>query len=300
MDGDASVRLPGGRADGVGSREAVVRGLRGVDEEWLYSLPPAMPEARLVTELLARCVMQIDAAGVDPAVAGDLTVGDREVLVLHISRLSFGDRVDLVVQCPKPDCASMLDVDFRLTDVPVHERPVLPAYELHDVPAALQRHPDSSPIRFRQPTGADLERLPERSADADPAVALVRSCLLDHGELTDPGAEDSGEWWNELVSAVGVAMEVCAPGVDHDIETTCPACGEEFTVDFDPVRGFLGEVVRRRSEYDSDIHLLAFHYHWSPADILALPRTRRREFVRLLLERIDASAAPVPAGRVSA
>jgi hypothetical protein len=64
-----------------------------------------------------------------------------------------------------------------------------------------------------------------------------------------------------------------------ELASVCPACGASHPVALDPY------LVTRRSprELYDEVHLLAWHYHWSEAEILALPRDRRQ----LYLRRID-------------
>jgi hypothetical protein len=82
-------------------------------------------------------------------------------------------------------------------------------------------------------------------------------------------------------------MERLAPGVDRELQATCPECGHPFAVAFDPVPAFLAEVWRRRAEFDRDVHLLSFHYHWPLSEILGMPRPRRQAYVALLLSQLD-------------
>src|SRR5439155_967290 len=88
----------------------------GEDQEFLIEAGAAMLPATRTTELLARCVDRLGS--VEPVtreVAGELCPGDREVLLLHLRRLTFGDRMDPVVRCPA--CSKNMDVPLKVTDL---------------------------------------------------------------------------------------------------------------------------------------------------------------------------------------
>ena len=58
-------------------------------------------------------------------------------------------------------------------------------------------------------------------------------------------------------------------------------------------RGIAGELVAReliarRDDLDVSTHLLAWHYHWSYAEIINLPISRRRRFIELVTEALHA------------
>jgi hypothetical protein len=60
-----------------------------------------------------------------------------------------------------------------------------------------------------------------------------------------------------------------------DIAATCPACGEGQALAFDIAAFFWDELALRVPRLLDDVADLAHAYHWSEADILALPAARR-------------------------
>src|SRR5437773_12011973 len=97
------VTVPGGRwTDAALTRAFRLRPLSGKDAvEFLDE----SPRARTVTELLARC------AGLSEQAAAELTVGDREALLLHLRRLTLGDLAPCVLKCPRSACGERMDLD---------------------------------------------------------------------------------------------------------------------------------------------------------------------------------------------
>src|SRR5512142_1082567 len=81
-------------------REVGLRAISGEDEALLLETRDALLPARRASALLGRCVDADDPEAFVRSVA----VGDREALLLHLRRLSFGDRLESVVACPGSGC----------------------------------------------------------------------------------------------------------------------------------------------------------------------------------------------------
>jgi hypothetical protein len=81
-------------------------------------------------------------------------------------------------------------------------------------------------------------------------------------------------------------MEAAAPQVDLTLAAHCPECEREFAVPFDLPGFFLGECKTSRELLYREVHYLAYHYHWSEQEIMALPREKRRTYITLLAEEL--------------
>ncbi len=273
-----TVGLPGGlRLDGTWHRDAVLRPLSGRDEVFLLQQGDALSVASRTTALLARCLCNL---GTLSAVTADitrcLTIGDREALLLHLRRLTFGEKISCVLPCP--DCAEKLDLDLPVTEL------LLPPYshasDLHE--ASVTSDDVSYRVRFRLPNGADQEQAATLVAAAPDAAAelVLRRCVQ---EMVD---ERTGEPIHDIPAGLVTALADTMAGRDPQAEIilalACPACGARFRIPLDIADYFYRE--RRGREHDlyRDVHLLAFHYHWSETAILRLSRRRRLLYVELL------------------
>jgi hypothetical protein len=67
------------------------------------------------------------------------------------------------------------------------------------------------------------------------------------------------------------------------IDMQCPECGGQFAALFDTAQFFLREIGQRAAHLYREIHALALAYHWSEAEIIALPYQRRQIYLELLL-----------------
>jgi hypothetical protein len=282
----ARFSLPAGWLDENGAREHAVelRTLCGTDEEWIHSLPGETPQVRIAAALLARCVRRIGARRASPAMIRELSVGDVDFLLLRLWELTFGDRVELVLRCPRGACGAKMDVDFTLQAVPVEPCPQLPSYTVRFQDGPVRE------VGFRLPRLGDLETIAGQGAGT-----LLGRCLLsidDRRELDPARVQDLAV---ELRAAIEAEIERVSAKAHGEIETECPECGAAFTTTVEPMTWLLSEVTRRRREFETGVHLLSFHYHWPLRDILQMPRARRQHYVRLLLEQMDRPTGAVAA-----
>lgn len=259
------VVLPGGLwVDGERSRDAVLRPLNGEDEAFMLDASAGLRPAHRVTALLERCLVRLGPyEPVDAGTVRELGAGDRQALLLHLRRLTFGERLECVLACPA--CDEELDLDLRVEDLlvaPYPERPPELDAELYGVR-----------VLFRLPTGADEEAAAVAAeADAESAVAAVLERCV------------TGSVAGEVAEALGELMGELDPQADIVLELTCAACGETASVPFDA-----GDYVEREIGGDRDallreIHLLALHYGWQESELLAMTTTRRRRYVAHLVE----------------
>lgn len=268
---DTRLTLPSGLwLDGAHLRVAALRPLTGEDELALAALAAdALPLPELMTSLLARCVVSLGGVAPVPAwLIASLSVGDREALLLRLRGLSYGNRLDGVLNCVH--CGAKLDLDLTTDGLLVAPYPQpAPAYEL-----AL----NGVTVTFRLPNGEDEAVIAQMSGGLDAAEdELLRRCLVrvtpDDQPLSDA-----------LVEAVEQAMLDCDPQAELDIAKQCPECDRAFTALFDAAQFFVHEIGQRAAQIYREVHALALAYHWSERDILALSYPRRQMYLTLLDE----------------
>ena len=289
MSRTATVLLPGGLwADGECHREADLRPLSGEDEAFLLDAADLLLPAARTTALLARCLTRLGGleGGAQPpeALARALTVGDREALLLHLRRLTVGERLPCVLDCPAPDCGQPMDLDLRVSDL------LLPPYAetRAEHEATLGDDGTASRVRFRLPTGADQEAA-ALLAGSDPRAAadlLLRRCLLGLGVGGGPLVAVTAK--TGLPEAIQQDLPDLLARLDPQAELllslTCPNCGRAFTALFDAATYLFHEVSGRAAHLYREVHLLAFYYHWSEAEILGMTAIKRQRYLDLLAE----------------
>lgn len=280
-------RLPGGMIDAAGERhrDGWLRPLTGRDEDWLCSLAPATRQAGLVSALLARCVARIGPYDLTTELSRELTVGDRDYLLVKLCEATLDSRLPRVLACPQPGCGAKLDLDLTVDDFPVIEKPVALRHRIR-----LEGDGAALDVEFHVPRGHDQE-LVAASPLTEPEA--LRDRLLESCVARVVVAEGGSELPFAALSptarhALARAIEEAAPRVDLDLELVCPECSASFELAVDPAAILLDELAAGRSVLERELHLLAFHYHWSLDDLLQLTRPRRRRFLQLLSEELGA------------
>jgi hypothetical protein len=261
-------------------RVATVRALTGADEIAIATLETSSAAAR-VTALLARAVERlgpIQPVGSD--VTATLTVGDREALVLHVRRLTLGDRLACMIRCPQ--CREPMDLDLRVSDLLLPSTPDEPVeHELDLDDGGTAYH-----VSFRLPTGADLEdaaTVAARDGIAEAARRILRRCVA---RVTCGG--DTVSLPSRLERVVSTAMASRDPQAELMLRPLCPSCGAHFEALLDAASFLFDEIGARVRTLFGEVHLLARHYHWSEAEILSLSPARRHAYLSLIGEESNA------------
>jgi predicted RNA-binding Zn-ribbon protein involved in translation (DUF1610 family) len=277
MIGSVAATIPGGHwINGACCREAQLRPLTGADQAFLLEQGGSLLPAQWTTEVLARCVTRLSSG--EPVTRDTmraLTVGDREALLLHLRRLTAGDRMQCVLACPA--CGEKLDLELKATDllVPACGEP----QERHET--WVRAGDAACRIVFRLPTGADQEAAASLArTDVDAAAdLLLHRCV-------ESVVDADGSPVQELPAAVREQLPARMAELDAQAELTlrltCPACSGMFTTIFDVASFLFQEIQADLRHLDHEVHLLAYHYHWSPSDILGLSTRQRRRYLELL------------------
>jgi hypothetical protein len=265
--------------DGRRHVHAVVDPLKGSDEVILHEGDEFSPAA-CTTRLLSAATRAIgDVAPVDAETIRALSVADRERLLLALNLATFGRRLELVTQCAS--CDAQIEISLDLTVLAeagaVATAAAGPAFEV-----AVETPSGQVRVRCRAPNGADQEALvalARRDVAAAADALLLRSIESVRDDEDVPVAADGVLDW--LREPVGSFLEDADPLTDLRLTIACPDCGHEAATSFDAFF-FLRLASTGRGSIFADVDRLARAYHWSEADILALPLARRRLYLSLL------------------
>ena len=256
------------------ARTAELRPLTAEDELFLAEEGASLSPAARTTALLARCLVALGGAPASQEAVRSLAIGDRDALVLHLRRLTLGERLACVFSCPA--CDEKMDLDLLVSDLLVH-----PGGST-DQGFEIARTGRRRTLRFRLPNGGDQEALVDLARrDVDrAALELLRRCLQGRAQLNAGEAERAAS-----------EMARLDPQAEILLDLRCPACGAGAVVPFDPARHLFAELCSGVDDLYREVHLLALHYHWPESELLAMPRRRRHRYLALLAE---AGEAPGP------
>lgn len=284
-DPRVEVVLPFGLPDGRGrrARGAVLTPLNGHGE--VLGAEDANP-FRAVLSLLAASVARIGPFHrdeMDLALLGALLPLDCDFLLVQLDRITFGDVRFQTVICPAEGCGKRVDVKLDLSTV---TPPAVPG----EAGGRLSL-PDGRAVRYRLLTAGDQAALHD-VPEGELTPAFLDRCLLPE-VAGGPPAPSPGEVLSlpdALRAAIVREVIAASPALDLTLELPCAECGQPFRFVHEPVHALLRELTASRPATLREVHWLAYHYHWSQAEILGLPRGLRREYLALLDQELTRQA----------
>jgi len=198
----------------------------------------------------------------------EFTPTDVDALLLAIRQQILGETISGDSSCPAPACGARVDISFNVGQYLDHQRPSQPRdIEAADEPGWYRLQ--GSPATFRLPNAGDLLAI---RSQPDPASELVRRCVRPPDQPA------------RLLRRIERAMDQLAPSPTTDLKGTCPDCGHQFDLQFDPRAFALRELREQAAFIYEDVHSIAAHYGWSEAEILSLPHQRRVRYAELIRE----------------
>jgi hypothetical protein len=234
-------------------------------EDELFVVETALAPLPTMLELCRRVVRTVSG---DPPAWPVLPATDLDAVALLIRRSWIGDTIRTDAICPDQRCRERIDVSFGIEDYLKHHRPRRPSGVMVTSEAGWFALSGAT-IRFRIPTVADML---EATAGEGGEQALVGRCV--------EGSEIS----RALARRVDRALSALAPSLEDLLGGSCPACGHEVTLRFDPLAYTLSELRDAFAGIHLETHALASAYGWPEATILALPRARRRRYASIVAD----------------
>jgi hypothetical protein len=249
------VRLP---TSGI---DVILREPVGAEDILLLEAPAY--DTAFALELVARLALPTNGPEVEWS---SLCVTDLDALLLLLRQMLFGNLIRTDIVCPAVDCGARIDVAFRIGEYLAHHRPhAARGVEAADEPGWFRLR--NTPVSFRLPTAADQVLVTQA---LQPERELIQRCI----QPADVPAR--------LLKRVETAMETLAPSLSQDLQGQCPKCEMSVDMYFDVQQFVLSELRDQAALIYEDVHLLALHYHWPQAEILALPRRRRAHYAEMV------------------
>ncbi len=258
------VELPGGMIrDGKVCRELKFKPLTGQLELAIaeaVDTASGMPER--LTETLSVSLTSLDGEPLQRDEVLGLSVGDRQFLACRLAGLIDNSPRWMSVTCQS--CGELFDTSYRVSQLPV-KKPV-GSFPCDSIELS------GNCWHIRAPTGRDQQCI-AGIEDPQEAEASLLSMLA-----KSSGNQNLEDLDDESIDALETAIENLSPEIANGISASCPECGGGNFVAFNawPLEGMVGIGLM------TEIHNIAVHYHWSEAEILAMPRVRRRRYLDLI------------------
>ena len=195
-----------------------------------------------------RGLLLLAATGWPRDAADALSVGARDRALFALRAAQFGPRLEVAQRCT--DCGEAMEYALTAADLG-RDTPMGEGAQTAIVDG----------ITVRAITAGDLAAC-ERAGDAAAARHMLRDRVAPDGAAIDDDRLDT-------------ILANLDPDAELDIAAACPACGADQLLAFDIAAFFWDELTLRVPRLLDDVAALAHAFHWSEADILALPVARR-------------------------
>jgi len=239
----------------------------------------AWERGRATSRQADRALALLGAAYADVP-AGDLaqlSIGERDRLLLALREATFGPRLTAITVCP--GCGAHLEMEFDVADVCA-----APSASEHarDAAASLQLRQGDYDVTFRLPNSLDLSALRELDRLAEKRAALIERLILRATRADEEIA--ASELPEEVVNGLDARLADLDPQADVQLNLNCAECRRDWQAPLDIVSFLWSEVDAWAVRLLREVHWLARAYAWREADILMLSPWRRQCYLELLGE----------------
>jgi hypothetical protein len=231
------------------------------------------PHPVLVTEILERCTTTSAGEKIDHRFFWDLTVGKRIECLLNLISTGESPEISLQFRCPAAACGQESEAELSVAEISQLQAQ---AYAQNCVSFEIE----DAAVTFRRPTGYDQLRWLQTRFDGEQAAIreMLQTLLIQTSEFV----ADEDAITDQLITVVEQAMDEVDPLVNFTLSLHCPYCGEESVCEIDLETLSLRRLRQAQLGLISSVHRLAAHYHWTEAEIFAVPYWRRTYYLRLI------------------
>jgi hypothetical protein len=196
-----------------------------------------------------------------------MTVGQREGILLRLREQIFGSRVDMIADCPS--CKESLEFSFHIHDILCDQETSTGTCELQL---------DGHRIAFRVPNNGDLIAVQSLAADERRRELFNRCTQVSHIDCDESEPQQLSP--SQIASIIN-EMAVADPQANIQFEMTCAACSHRFTAAYDAAAFLWRELHVWAQRLLLQIHSLALRYGWTEEQILGLSSWRRQVYTNL-------------------
>lgn len=221
----------------------------------------------------AQLLLSLACPALSPAELSNLTVGQRNILLLDLRQKTLGPLADCFATCPQ--CGAQLEftIDIAAFYTPAHD--VTPVAPINTLTA------DGYQVSFRLPTSVDLAMLVGCHDAEQGSQLLIARCVAQAEQAGH--AIDATELPVSVIAALAQAMLDLEPQAEMELQLVCEECEHTWTALFDIVSFFWTELEVQAKRLLREVDSLARAYGWSEAEILALSATRRQFYLEQVL-----------------
>jgi len=222
--------------------------------------------AALATRLLELCAVDPEAL-LPPGHFIELSIGQRIECLLLLAAGGWEKALSVVFKCQ--GCGEDLELDLTFKELSDVQRE---ADQIETVGINLE----GRRIEFRKPKGRDQEAWAGTvfQDELDAATRMISSLAVT--------PDFSATLGRDSVSEIERMFEDADPLVNFSCQVRCGECDRLNGYRVDLMEAALAMLSRIQTQLIHTIHKMASHYHWSEADVLAVPEWRRQQYLQLI------------------
>lgn len=242
-----------------GGKSLFLRPLCGHDEATIDQNLPFS-----AVKLIDRLIVSTPTSTITAGMAMDLTIADRDLILVAIYQHYVGDQVEGITRCKS--CDDDFELTFSLAERFEKNKKTKKSNITGPDKNGVFTLPDGT--EFRLPNSIDLKNVlifPEEIAE----IELLKHCVVNSQNL------DNAE-------QILIAMEEVGRGLSFELAATCPHCEQDQSIQFDIQEYVMSALAQEKRYLNYEVHNIAMAYRWSHAEILELTREQRRTFVTLI------------------
>jgi hypothetical protein len=202
----------------------------------------------------------------------ELSIGQRNALLITLWELTFGPDLDGYGECPQ--CGERLEFRLNVADLRAID-PVEP------LTSQLNFTAEGFGVYFRLPNSLDLAEAAKHTDVCGARDTLLARCLV---RARQGDSEVVVESLPEAVTTeLGNRVLEHDPLSEVQLDVLCPRCGYRWLAILDIVSFFWAEISAEGKQLLYEIHRLARAYGWREADILAMSSRRRQLYLGMVI-----------------
>jgi len=213
-----------------------------------------------------------------------MTIGDRVYIILYLRMITFGDTFQIDLQCES--CKNLMSIDLSIGAI-INNSLSAQNNKHYEYVSDIQTDHICYKIEFsnfevkiRLLNGLDQENI---SLNGINETELLESCIIN---LDSIGSEKLVD--EDFRSKINSAFSELDPLSDILLTPVCPSCNNSFKIQFIVEDFFFKEIKSRLNNLEIEVHWLALNYHWAESDILLLPIPKRKRYLQLVNNTLEA------------
>jgi hypothetical protein len=243
----------------------------------------SLPE--LVTTIIRGCTISKDRKIPPDDFFWNLAIGQRIECMIRIVMSDPSQCLVTVLKCKEEQCKEKFELSLSQDNIFDKDKS---SYSEDFCTINIC----GSSLQLRRPTGLDqlswsklkLDNAADAASAAEDQTDLLKQMVIDL--MCNSSAYSSSQHIKlasyDTIEEIGKNMSKIDRLVAYSIELKCPICGIKnfYEVNLEELSLMCLRKIQR--ELLESIHKLALAYHWTEAEILALPNTRRKLYLSML------------------